>query len=147
MSYPAFHTPADGEERGLGIAVILGAALVVVGLGLIVYSVGLQDSAPLFLLGGLTIGGGVFRMTTALSRETRRRREMAESDDPRWHGGAGIVQLAGRTCIECGKKIVVGADGVCCDPCDATLHLDCEMRHHSTVHEAAESRRALRRSN
>jgi hypothetical protein len=135
MSYPASQRAPTQNERGLPIAVILGAALIVVGLGLVVFSVSMQGDSPLFLVGGVVVGGGVLQLTTALAREAHRRREyLAAPDDPRWHGGAGIVQLAGRTCAECGKKIVVGADGVSCDACGAPTHLDCGPRHRSIAH-------------
>lgn len=135
MSYPASRfTPMD-EERGLPIAVILGAALVVVGLGLVVFSVSVQGDSPLFLVGGVAIAAGALRMTTALARAARERRlYLASGDDPRWHGGSGIVQLAGRTCASCGRKIVVGTDGLSCQTCEAPLHRDCARHHRSFAH-------------
>lgn len=130
MSYPAFERAPTEDEPGTSVATIFGAALAVAGLGLIVFSVSVHDDSPLFGLGVLLFGGGVIRLTTALARDARLRREyLAASDDPRWHGGAGIVQLAGRMCAGCGRKIVVGADGVCCDVCEAPMHIDCEPLH------------------
>ncbi|MDF2692224.1 MAG: hypothetical protein K0S65_607, partial [Labilithrix sp.] len=96
-------------------AIVFGSILALAGLVLVVLAVSARDDSPLFMLGGLFFMGGVVRLTTALSSDARRRRSYrADPTDPRWHGGAGIVQLAGRTCVECQRRIIIGSDGVSC---------------------------------
>lgn len=141
MSYPASQrTIRTTPKRATPTpwAVVLGGALIVVGLGLVVFAVSMRDDSPLFMLGGMAVGAGVLRLTTALSKDARRRREhLADPDDPRWHGGSGQVQLAGRTCAECARKIIIGADAISCQICGAPAHIDCEERHRARVHPEA----------
>jgi hypothetical protein len=142
MSYPAspivqeHRDHAEPSKRGAPFpwAILLGGALVVVGLGFVVFAVSMRDDSPFFMLGGIAVGAGVLRLTTALSRDARRRRELADPDDPRWHGGSGIVQLAGRTCIECTRKIVIGADALSCKDCGSPAHIDCAAQHRERAH-------------
>jgi hypothetical protein len=127
MSYP--------ESLSSSRAIVLGGSIILVGLVLVVVAVGARDDSTLFMLGGLVIVGGVVRLTTALSADARRRREHpVDPDDPRWHGGSGGVQLAGRTCVECGRRIIIGADALSCDACAAPTHIDCEELHLAHAH-------------
>jgi hypothetical protein len=127
MSYPA-------SLNSTG-AIVFGSLLALGGLVLIILAVTAGDDSPLFALGGLVFVGGVVRLTTALSTDARRRRSYrADPTDPRWHGGAGIVQLAGRTCVECQKRIIIGSDGVSCDDCAAPMHRECNRPHHEHAH-------------
>ncbi len=136
MSYPVSEDGATPESSGFPFAIVIGAVLAVIGLGLVVFSVGMRDDSPLFVLGAVVFGVGVVRLTPALAKEARLRRAyLANPDDPRWHGGAGIRQLAGRSCVECGRKIVVGTDAVPCTRCEEAVHVDCRARHRATTHE------------
>ena len=38
------------------------------------------------------------------------------------------MQIAGRTCVACGKGITFSADGKCCPSCGAAVHQACESR-------------------
>jgi len=146
MRYPAFQNAADSPypaenpgESGFPFAIVIGAALMIVGLGLVVGGVSIGDDSPLFPLGGIVFGSGVLRLTTALSKAARRRRAYrADPNDPRWHGGAGIKQLAGRSCAECGRKIVIGSDALSCGACEAAIHIDCEAPHRAALHGVQE---------
>ncbi|MBX3206605.1 MAG: hypothetical protein KF764_16145 [Labilithrix sp.] len=105
------------------------------GLALVVVAAGISHDSRMFMLGGLLVVGGVLRLTTALASDARRRRKHpVDPSDPRWHGGAGITQLAGRTCIECGRRITIGADGMSCSQCHAPAHIDCEELHLAHAH-------------
>ncbi|MBX3213475.1 MAG: hypothetical protein KF850_15665 [Labilithrix sp.] len=112
-----------------------GGALMVTGLALVVVAAGINHDSRMFMLGGLFVVAGVLRLTTALAHDARVRREHpVDSSDPRWHGGAGITQLAGRTCVECSRRITIGADGMCCGACYAPTHIDCEELHLAHAH-------------
>lgn len=138
MSNPASRGAAASsapEVRPFPFAVLIGAALAIVGLVLIVIGVGMGNDSSLFVVGAVVLGGGILRLTTALSQEARQRHAyLADPDDPRWHGGAGFKQFAGRSCDECGRKIVVSSDAVSCRTCEASLHVDCRPRHRAAAH-------------
>ncbi len=126
MSYPATFSSRS---------IFFGALLVVLGLALIVFAVGMEDDSRAFALGGIVVLGGVLRLTTALARDARHRREHPfDPSDPRWHGGSGLVQLAGKPCAECGLKITVAYEAYCCESCIKPVHLDCRDLHHAHVH-------------
>lgn len=133
MSYSAAHVVRSGG-RGIPWALLLGGLLVLVGLGLVVYAVSTRDDSPFFMIGGIVVGAGVLRLTTALSADARRRRHPVDPDDPRWRDGVAPMQLAGRTCVECGRKIVIGADAVSCEQCTQPAHVDCKKAHDSHAH-------------
>lgn len=140
MSYPASYGSAGSPPgaRGLSLRSLVGFALAIVGLGLVVYGASVPDDSPLFVLGGLVFGGGILRLTTALAKDARERRAfLSDPDDPRWHGGAGIRQLVGRTCVHCERRIVVASDGASCDHCGDPTHVDCAAPHRATAHEIA----------
>jgi hypothetical protein len=127
MSYPATLTPNRAS--------IFGGVLIFAGLLLVVFAVSARNDSPLFMVGGLVLVGGVLRLTTALSGDARRRRlHPVDPNDPRWHDGSGIVQLAGRTCVECGKRIIIGAEGRMCDECSLPTHIECERNHRAQAH-------------
>ena len=121
-------------------AIVLGSVLACLGLlGMGVSaasSAGAAEGSSVALLlgGGLAIAG-VVRLMTALSADERRPRvHPADPSDPRWHGGSGEVQLAGRPCVECGRRITVATEGVACDVCAAPAHVDCEDLHRTHAH-------------
>lgn len=125
MSYPAFSSGS----------IFFGALLIVLGLALVVVGVGMSDDSRTFALGGVVVIGGVLMLTTALARDARHRREHPfDPTDPRWNGGAGIVQLAGRPCAECGVKITVAYEAFCCEACIKPVHTDCRDLHHAHAH-------------
>ena len=127
MSYP--------ESQTSNRAIALGGALMITGLAFVVVATGASHDSRTFILGGLILVGGVLRLTTALASDARRRREHpVDPDDPRWHDGIRVVQLAGRTCVECGRRIIFGTDGVSCNMCQAPAHVDCEERHLTHAH-------------
>lgn len=128
MSYPA----SSYSHR----SIFIGALLVVLGLGIVVFAAGIHDDdSRTFMLGGLVLFGGVLRLTTALAMDARHRREHpVDPSDPRWHGGSGLVQLAGRPCAECSRKITVAYEAFCCEACIRPVHLDCRALHHAHVH-------------
>jgi hypothetical protein len=139
MSYPAprsvIRSTGHARERSIPWAVLFGGALILAGLVLVVVAVSARDDSPWFAIGGLAVGGGVLRLTTALTADARRRRKHpVDPDDPRWHGGSGGVQLAGRTCVECERKIVIGTDARSCKECAAPTHIDCEEQHRARAH-------------
>lgn len=132
MSYPAAQSMV---RMGVPWRVVLGGVLVLAGLGLIVFAVSMREDSPLFILGGILVGGGALRVTTALAAEARRRREHpVDPSDPRWYDGIAPMQLAGRTCVECGRKIVIGADAVSCEQCAQPEHIDCRDAHKAHAH-------------
>jgi hypothetical protein len=60
-------------------------------------------------------------------------------DDPRWVTGGDprIDQLVGRACAQCGRKIVIAADGAYCKTCNVVLHRrECRRAHESAAHDA-----------
>ncbi len=135
MSYSATTTRVVRPSgRGFPWKVALGGALILVGLGLVVMAVVARDDSPLFMIGGIVLGAGVLRLTTALSEDARRRRHPVDPDDPRWQDGVAPMQLAGRTCVECGRKIVVAADAIACEQCAEPAHVDCKDHHHARSH-------------
>jgi hypothetical protein len=130
MSYPA----SLNSTR----AIVFGSILALGGLVLLVIAVSARDDSPLFMLGGLVFIGGIVRLTTALSKDARRRRSyLNDPSDPRWHGGSGTVQLAGRPCIECKQRIIIGTDAISCEACTSPVHLTCEAQHKSRAHAHA----------
>jgi len=132
MSYPA----TSYSNR----SIFFGAFLIVLGLALIVVAVGISNDGPMFALGGFAVLGGVLRLTTALARDARFRREHPfDPDDPRWNGGSGLVQLAGKPCAECGAKITVAYEAFCCEACIRPVHLDGRELHHAHAHAMAPS--------
>jgi len=126
MSYPATYSSRS---------IFFGALLIVLGLALVVVGVGMNDDSRTFALGGVVVVGGVLMLTTALARDARHRREHPfDPTDPRWHGGSGVVQLAGRPCSECGVKITVAYEAFCCESCIKPVHNDCRDVHQVRVH-------------
>lgn len=125
MSYPTYSSRS----------IVFGGILIVVGLALVVFAVGMDDDSRTFTLGGLVVMGGVLRLTTALSKDARHWREHPfDASDPRWRGGAGVVQLAGRPCAACGDKITVAYEAFCCEACVKPVHLGCREHHHAQLH-------------
>jgi len=126
MSYPATYSTRS---------IFFGALLMVVGLALIVFATGINGDSSMFMVGGFVVVGGALRLTTALAKDARLRRQHPfDPSDPRWQGGAGLVQLAGRPCAECGQKITVVYEAYCCESCIKPIHLDCRDLHQSHVH-------------
>jgi hypothetical protein len=81
----------------------------------------------------------VLRLMTAFSIDSRQvRAHPAEPDDPRWledrDGVKRPTQLAGKKCVECGRKITVASEGVTCDVCDEPSHVQCNDLHRSHAH-------------
>ncbi len=129
MSYPATSSYTSIAS------IIFGAILILLGLALVVVATGISGDARLFILGGFAVVGGALRLTTALAADARQRRKHpVDPSDPRWHGGAGLVQLAGKPCAECGVKIVVAYEAYCCEACIRPVHLDCRDLHHAHAH-------------
>jgi hypothetical protein len=129
MSYP--------ESLTSYRAIVIGSVLVVLGLALIVGAAA-TDESMIFVLGGMVVIGGVLRLTTALSKDARQRRQYAaDPNDPRWDDASPFVQLAGRSCVECERKITVASDANACEVCAAATHLDCQRTHYDRVHEPA----------
>lgn len=127
MSYP--------ESLNSNRAIVMGGLLVVVGLALVVAAAAAMDNSIMFAAGGVVVIGGVLRLTTALSKDARRRRQYAaDPSDPRWDGASRFVQLAGRPCIECERKITVASEANACDVCAAPTHLDCQRSHRLRAH-------------
>ena len=127
MSYP--------ESQTSNSAIAFGGALMLTGLAAVVVATGASHDSRTFILGGLLLVGGVVRLTTALAADARRRREHpVDPDDPRWHDGIRVVQLAGKTGVDCGRRIIFGTDGVSCDVCHAPAHVDCAEHHLAQVH-------------
>ena len=126
MSYPATHS---------SLSIFFGALLMVLGLALIVFATGINGDSGAFALGGLIVAGGALRLTTALAKDARLRKEHPfDPSDPRWSGGAGLVQLAGRPCAECGQKITVVHEAFCCEACIKPVHVECRDTHQAHVH-------------
>lgn len=134
MSYSASRRMVGTGGRWLVAMIALAGAMIVAGLAMVVFAVSARDDSPLFMLGGIILGAGVLRLTTALSADARRRRHPVDPDDPRWHDGVAPLQLAGRTCVECGRKIVIGADAQACEHCAQPAHVECREHHQANAH-------------
>jgi hypothetical protein len=134
MSYSAAQGVVRSSGRRIPWAIVFGAVLALGGLALVVYAVSTRDDSPLFMIGGIVVGAGVLRLTTALSADARRRRHPVDPDDPRWRDGVAPMQLAGRTCVECGRKIIIGSDALSCEQCSQPAHVDCRGAHHARAH-------------
>ena len=134
MSYSASHEMIRSNGR-VPWMVVLGGLLVVAGLALLVFAVSTRDDSPLFMLGGIVVGAGALRLTTALSSEARRRRNHpVDENDPRWQNSTAPMQLAGRLCVECGHRIVIGSEAMSCEQCSAPAHIECRDHHHARAH-------------
>ena len=119
-------------------AIVIGTLLTFVGLSLLALTAHGESDARAFALGGLLSVGGVLRLMTAFSMDARRAHaHPVDRSDPRWHGGAGLVQLAGRPCVDCGRKITVAGEALACPLCARPTHLDCEEPHRRRAHRPA----------
>jgi hypothetical protein len=79
----------------------------------------------------VTLTGVLLRMHADRRRRLATR---APPDDPRWNAGPRR-QIAGRSCIECGVKIVTANEGDPCDVCEEVAHRDtCLAQHARTAH-------------
>lgn len=115
-----------GHPRGAGVWPTVG-----LGLGLELagtlggYSIGGKVAA--FGLGilGLTIGLLVAVWWVDRLPDLVQAREDAESPE----------QAAGRSCDECGEKIILEADGRVCGHCSAPVHLACRRAHRTRAHK------------
>lgn len=122
---------------GIGRAGALALGALVAGLGIAVAAVAAGFGSSALILGGALAIGGVVRLMTASSAASRRARaHPADPADPRWRGGSGEVQLAGRRCVECKQRITVASEGVVCDACSEPAHTACELRHRAQAHRA-----------
>lgn len=80
-------------------------------------------------------------LTTALVRAQSKRNErvarLPPRTDPRW-ADEPRRQLAGRSCAECGVKIVTAGEGAPCESCDEVAHAEtCLAQHMRSAHGAA----------
>lgn len=109
--------------------IVVGASIVATGLAMIAFS-------GQFLVGGMLAVAGVLRLMTAFSMDSRQvRAHPAAPDDPRWlPDRVKRSQVVGRSCTECGRRITVASDGVCCAVCDEPAHLACNDLHRSHAH-------------
>ncbi len=118
----------------LGIAI--GSLIALAGLVSVVLAASARDDS-LTLLGALVFVVGVLGLTTALSKYARHARRLREDfDDPRWDETSRWIQVAGRPCIECGRRITFAAEGFACDLCGRPAHHDCGQAHQRRAHEA-----------
>jgi hypothetical protein len=62
-------------------------------------------------------------------------------DASRWHGAAGLAQVAGKRCATCAKRIVTVTDGEVCGECHAAVHHGCAVGH---AHAHRSARRPYR---
>ena len=115
-------------------AIVLGTLLAFVGLVLLAVAANGSIDGRTFVLGGVLSMGGVVLLMTAFAMDGRRERAHVDDSDPRWHGGLGVAQLAGRRCVECGRKITVAAEALSCEQCAKPAHIDCQELHRSKAH-------------
>lgn len=109
-------------------------------LGLILVAGSAARGSVVLLVGAVLALAGLVRLMTASSiGAVRPRAHPADPQDPRWHGGSGEIQLAGRRCVECGRRITVATEGVACRTCSAPAHADCHDRHRAHAHRPASS--------
>lgn len=137
MSYSTARRPAETQslETGFPFAIVIGAVLALLGFAMGVVAVTVKNDPRLLAVGGLVFAVGMLRLTTAFARGRRERRVyLANPNDPRWHGGAGIRQLAGRSCRACDERIVIGVEARSCKKCGAPVHIDCAPLHRAQEH-------------
>ncbi|HVJ94094.1 MAG TPA: hypothetical protein VM580_30100 [Labilithrix sp.] len=115
---------------------ILGGTLIAL-FGLVLLAATGANDVRTFALGTVLSVGGVLRLMAALARSDRSRWGQADPDDPRWKGGSGLVQVAGRACAECERKITVDSEADSCTMCGVPTHTNCRRRHRNRAHRAA----------
>jgi hypothetical protein len=117
---------------------VIGGVLALAGLVFVVLAASAGDDA-LTLLGALVFVAGVLRLTTALSAYARHSRELREDpDDPRWDETSRWIQVAGRPCVECARRITFSAEGYACNLCGSPAHRDCREAHERRAHQLVE---------
>jgi len=116
---------------------IVGGTLITL-FGLVLLAATGANDVRTFALGTVLSVGGALRLMAAFAKTDRSRwGQAADPDDPRWNGGSGLAQLAGRPCAECEGKITVDAEADSCNECGVPTHLKCRKRHRAREHRAA----------
>jgi hypothetical protein len=111
------------------LGMVIGSVLALAGLVFVVLAASAGEDA-LTLLAALVFVAGVLRLTTGLSAYARHSRELAtDPDDPRWDETSRWIQVAGRPCVECGRRITFSAEGYACELCESHAHRDCREAH------------------
>jgi hypothetical protein len=82
---------------------------------------------------------GALTFVPRFVRNTRRRmdaaRAMVTEDDPRFGAAQTSDQVAGATCADCDRRIVLESSGVRCSRCGVALHQqDCARHHEALAH-------------
>jgi hypothetical protein len=117
------------------LGIVIGSVLALAGLVFVVLAASAGDDS-LTVLGALVFVAGILRLTTALTTYARHVRELgADPDDPRWDQASRWIQLAGRPCVECGRRITFSAEAYACEPCESPAHLDSREAHELHAHQ------------
>jgi hypothetical protein len=85
----------------------------------------------------LCVLAGAMAFVPQFVRRTRRRmdaaRAMVGEDDPRFGAERTSGQVAGTTCVDCERRIVLESSGVRCPTCGAAVHRQGCARHHEAL--------------
>ncbi|HEY1954596.1 MAG TPA: C1 domain-containing protein [Polyangiaceae bacterium] len=119
----------------------LVTAFAILGTGIVVTAGTYAAAAPggTYVIASGAVVVGLYRLAVALAMPKDAAAHAVDLDDPRWRDSA-LVQVAGKRCAACDKRILGEADGAVCKRCDAIVHRAC-LRAHRSGH-AAKVRRA-----
>ncbi len=77
---------------------------------------------------------GILLVTALIKAHQRQQAKLPDADDPRWTAPPRR-QVAGRSCAECGLKLITAGEGEPCASCDEIVHVEqCLARHVATAH-------------
>jgi hypothetical protein len=116
-------------------ALIVGFTVLGVGLAITIGTYALAAPGGTYIVATGALVVGVWRVARAFAMPPD---EVAEAgvdlDDPRWYAKSKGVQIAGKTCAVCEKRIFGQAEGTVCKRCDAIVHRTCLQDHKAHAH-------------